>query len=76
MAGDIRRKNAQWNVSERSVGNAQLGLLMDIRDELQTIVTQNASILALLNCSNTLEIPHTLKRIDLRLRRRFTPPKA
>jgi hypothetical protein len=57
---DQRRANVNWVVC--SVGanptfdGAQLAVLMDIRDELQ-------GIRALLNCSNCLEIPRTLRAI-------------
>jgi hypothetical protein len=61
-----RFKDTDWNVpttagggSESMVG-AQLAVLMDIRDELKRLNS-------LMYCMNTVQIPHTLKRIDRRL---------
>jgi hypothetical protein len=68
---NIRRKNAQWDISERTASNAALGVLMDIRDELQTLVALQHRLLAVLECGNTATIPHTLKRIDRRLAQKF-----
>lgn len=57
---DQREKNANWAVRDRT-GNiynqgAHLAVLMDIRDELQ-------SLNSLLRCSNFMGIPHDLRLI-------------
>ncbi len=65
---DMRLKNVNWNCGNgdgrcQSVDHAQLAVLMDIRDELQTLN-------ALLRCRNFLNIPDKLDAI-----RRNTAPK-
>ena len=64
MAVDRRRKNVNWNVSDESgnwyqgsYGGASLAVLMDIRDELQTLNQ-------LLACRNFTGIPATLRAIQ------------
>ena len=56
-----RRKNTEWSLPDLgetvTVDQAQLAVLMDIRDELQRLN-------ALFNCSNFLAIPHTLRAIE------------
>lgn len=53
-----RRKDVSWTVPEESVNveQAQLAVLMDIRDELKQL---NRTM----SCSNLTGIPHTLNRI-------------
>ena len=58
---DIRNKNAQWRLNVDANGvcytpDAQLAVLMDIRDELQGIRRR-------LDCSETLSIPSLLNDI-------------
>lgn len=54
---DTRHKNKVWGLTETpDVGLAQLGLLMDIRDELQRLNS-------LLHCPNFTSIPAKLDRI-------------
>lgn len=59
--GDTRRKNVAWPVprNDGTVGtdDMSLAVLMDIRDELQTLNR-------LLACPNFVGIPATLRRID------------
>ena len=58
-----RKKNREWNcgeLSDTTFDQAQLAVLMDIRDELQEL---NAT----LNCWRFQEMPTVLKRIDKRL---------
>jgi hypothetical protein len=62
---DRRRKNTDWALNPNADGtvphaDAELAVLMDIRDELK-LVNQK---LAVLQCPNFLAIPHTLKRIS------------
>lgn len=58
-----RHKNADWNLAEDRPGweGAQLAVLMDIRDELQTLNR-------LLHCVNFQNIPHKLDRIEIAAR--------
>jgi hypothetical protein len=72
MAVDGRHKNANWEISNpqgncRSVGHATLAILMDIRDELQTLN-------CLLGCPNFTGIPETLRQIakHTRTKRKYT----
>ena len=54
-----RHKNANWNLPEPKVETweqASLAVLMDIRDELQ-------SMNAILHCHNFMRIPQTLDEI-------------
>lgn len=58
---DKRQKNAQWDVADdqgrtRTWPEAQTAVLMDIRDELQTLNR-------LLGCRNAVEIPSILRQI-------------
>lgn len=65
-----RHRDTNWNLPEgkpNTTGGTthcwesiHAALLMDIRDELKKMN-------AILHCSNTLAIPHTLTRIDRRL---------
>ena len=60
-----RFKNTDWNLPTdngriKTWEQAQLAVLMDIRDELQRLNN-------LLYCQNFIGMPHTLKRIDKRL---------
>lgn len=62
---DRRRRNVEWKLNVDSNGcvsmdDAQLAVLMDIRDELQKLNR-------LLACHNFTNMPHVLKRIDKRL---------
>ena len=60
MAVDRRKKNINWNVADErgnmynSVNAASLAMLLDIRDELQTLNK-------LLGCHNFVNLPQTLK---------------
>jgi hypothetical protein len=53
-----RRKDLVWDVPDGRITNeqAQLAVLMDIRDELKRMN-------AVLNCGNFLRVPHTLTGI-------------
>lgn len=55
---DTRHKNVGWNLPERTstYDQAQLAVLMDIRDELQELN-------ALFRCHNFLQIPAVLRDI-------------
>jgi len=72
---DTRRKNVNWRIDEDYQGrpptdHAQLAVLMDLRDELQRLNT-------LLSCSNCIDIPNILRRIDVNTeKRRHTKKKA
>lgn len=62
MGKDTRKKNADWQIYPRENGKfayeaAQLAVLMDIRDELQTLNS-------VFRCHNFLNIPHVLARIS------------
>jgi len=62
--GDTRHKNAKWSLTEKPTTDlAMLGLLMDLRDELQSIGMQNARLLNILECKNFLNVPRTLRTI-------------
>lgn len=76
---DRRKKNINWNVADDQGetyngmrDGVTVALLMDIRDELQTLNR-------LLHCQNFQNLPRTLNRIDRRLaaaaplRRRKSP---
>lgn len=76
---DTRHKNRVWNTGEGgdsvTWNGAQLAVLMDIRDELQTLTR-------ILGCTNFLNMPHELRalrravdRLDKRAARRV-PLKA
>ena len=62
---DKRQKDVNWRVAD-DAGNvaswdqAQVAVLMDIRDELKALNQQ----MRILSCPNFLQIPHTLKRIS------------
>jgi hypothetical protein len=60
-----RHKNETWQLSERpgTWEEVSTGVLMDIRDELQTLNR-------LLGCKNFLEIPQTLKKICMQTKKR------
>lgn len=71
MAVDTRQKNVQWNVLteegeafEGTYDHAHLAVLMDIRDELQTLNR-------LLGCQNFVQVPAMLRGIrrDLKARK-------
>jgi hypothetical protein len=75
---DTRRKNVDWYVCPPEGSSeiypevrqgATLAVLMDIRDELQTLNR-------LLHCGNFTGIPQTLKRMDRRLAQRTKLPKG
>jgi len=55
---DTRHRNVTWSRGERvaNVDNAQLAVLMDIRDELQNLNR-------LLHCPNFLSMPRLLRGI-------------
>ena len=63
-----RLKNSQWDIPDDQSGyvwgGAQLAVLMDIRDELQTLNR-------LLGCQRFLDIPYLLRDI----KRNTTKPK-
>jgi len=63
-----RRKNVEWNIPDVGehiiVDQANLAVLMDIRDELQRLN-------ALLHCQNFLEIPRCLRSIRRNTTRRI-----
>lgn len=63
-----RYKNAQWDMpSEKpTLELAQVAVLMDIRDELQTLN-------GLLGCPNFTGIPETLRRIRVNTTRKRQP---
>jgi hypothetical protein len=59
---DTRKKNGDWSIKPDASGSysydqAQLAVLMDIRDELHRLN-------ALLHCHSFVGIPNTLKRIS------------
>lgn len=65
---DTRWKNAPWIIQKNLDGNipyerAQLAVLMDIRDELQTLN-------AVFRCSNFLVIPDILRKIALNTKKK------
>lgn len=74
-----RHVNVDWKVPETASGAVQtwdlvaLCVLMDIRDELQSM---NSVLGSTLQCHNTVAIPHTLARIDRRLQKQFGPLKG
>ncbi len=56
-----RYKNTIWNLMDNpDIGHAQLGVLMDIRDELQNINR-------ILYCKNFIAIPTILRGISRKL---------
>lgn len=59
MAGRYGHRNVDWNLNAESFdwNRANLGLLMDLRDELKRLNT-------LLACPNFTGIPATLRRIS------------
>lgn len=62
MGDDTRKKNTNWQINlplsgYYSLDQAQLAVLMDIRDELQTLNN-------VFRCNNFLNIPHVLARIS------------
>ena len=64
----MRHKNAVWNLDEHPVWDGiKVGLLMDLRDELQGIrkVLENR-----LNCVDTVSIPRLLRDIRRNTARR------
>lgn len=72
---DLRQKNIEWNIHPKPNGNysyeaAHLAVLMDLRDELQTLN-------GLLRCPNFIAIPRKLDRIarNTTKRPRRTPRK-
>lgn len=65
---DTRHKNGKWVIHNNGDGtvptaDAHLAVLMDIRDELQ-------SMNAVLHCSNFLAIPRKLEAIRLNTKKR------
>ena len=66
---DTRHKNTQWVLKLNPDGTlqndrVQIAVLMDIRDELQTLNF-------IFRCKNFVNLPHTLNRIDRRLRKKL-----
>jgi hypothetical protein len=69
--GDTRRKNANWVIGDgksRTVSSedAALSVLMDVRDELQTLNR-------LLHCPNFLGVPAVLRNVAMNTKR--IPPR-
>lgn len=70
---DTRRKNANWklNVNDNGTvphGDAELAVLMDIRDELQAIRSQ-------VECHNVQLGFIAMQRLDKHLRKKWPLPK-
>jgi len=69
----VRKKDINWAVRELDNGciesweQVQICLLMDLRDEMKALNQELRRLNSLMYCSNTIGIPHTLKRIDKRL---------
>lgn len=65
-----RFKNVDWDLPQEASGSIvswdalHAALMMDIRDELKKLN-------ALLHCQNFTEMPHTLRRLDRRLAKKF-----
>lgn len=64
---DTRKKDANWRIKTNSDGatpsmDAQLAVLMDIRDELQTLN-------GILRCFKFQRLPDDLRSIDRRLQK-------
>ncbi len=71
---DTRKRNVSWRIDTNADGttpqrDAALAVLMDIRDELQTLNR-------LLGCVRFTAIPDTLKTIAAHTKRRPRPRKA
>jgi hypothetical protein len=59
-----RHKNMVWSVGENvSVAEATLTVLMDIRDELQSVRNHLGNISATMSCRNFQRIPAKIDRI-------------
>lgn len=67
---DTRRKDVNWNIG---VGDrdgryiweqVQSAVLMDIRDELKLVTAEMRRMNSVIQCSNFIAIPQTLKRIS------------
>jgi hypothetical protein len=71
---DSRKKNANWQLTtlfdgRYSMESAQLAVLMDLRDELQTLN-------GILSCPNFMSVPHKLDAIRRNtIRRRRKQPR-
>lgn len=64
---DTRHKDTRWVIKDNyGYPGAQLAVLMDIRDELQTLN-------ALLRCDNFIRIPLTLRQIRDEIKRTNGP---
>lgn len=73
---ETRHKNCVWNCTTNGIitaSDAQLAVLMDIRDELQVLNN-------VFRCHNALAIPGILRNIEVNTRkpkrRRVRKPKA
>lgn len=67
-----RHKDVDWNLPTKLTDWDQVNtaILMDIRDELKAIrALQERTI----GCWRFAEMPHTLKRMDKRLAKKFGP---
>lgn len=65
---DTRKKNVNWTVATPngdvpSWERASIAVLMDIRDEMQSLNMEMRRLNALLHCPNFIEIPRILRRV-------------
>jgi hypothetical protein len=66
MAADTRHRNVNWNCGEDSVlsvDHALLAVLMDLRDELQSIRNYLSAINMTMHCRKFQSIPGKLEAI-------------
>lgn len=63
------RKDTNWAVPNSNIvtSQAQLAVLMDLRDEAKRSNDLLERLVGVLECRNTFAISHTLNRIDKRL---------
>jgi hypothetical protein len=78
---DIRKKNINWRINTNLDGttpsvDAKLAVLMDIRDELQSVKSLLQDIAAPLRCQNFLRIPKKLDAIRKNTERKKRPTKG
>lgn len=61
---DTRHKNIKWILPDPAPWDAvKTAVLMDIRDELQKVVTELQSLNRVFNCSNFLALPTAVRAI-------------
>lgn len=73
---DTRQRNVNWKLNINSDGtvphgDAELAVLMDIRDELRTIREQCVALVTVTRCSNIQRAFRNIEQINKRLAKKI-----